>query len=100
MALTHRLGRLLLLLLGVVVLVGPALFVPAAQAQGGTVKMEWLGWSFFRFTSPTGKVILTNPFITGNPDAAVSVADVTNADLILVPDGHRDEVGNAAGKRV
>ena len=96
MALTHRLGRLLLLLLGVVALVGPALFVPAAQAQGGTVKMEWLGWSFFRFTSPTGKVILTNPFIVGNPDAAVSMADITKADLILVPDGHRDEVGNAA----
>ena len=38
-----------------------------AQAQGGTVKVEWLSWSFFRFTSPTGKVILTNPFITREP---------------------------------
>jgi hypothetical protein len=96
MALIHRRCRSLLLLLGALALVGSAPLVPAVQAQGGTVKVEWLGWSFFRFTSPTGKVILTNPFIAGNPDAAVSVADVTKADLILVPDGHRDEVGNAA----
>ena len=76
-----------------------ALLVPtppqSAVAQGGTVRVEWLGWSFFRFTSPNGKVILTNPYITGNADAAVSVDDVTRADLILVADGHTDEVGDA-----
>ncbi len=65
-----------------------------AQAQTAPVKMEWLGWSFFRFTSPTGKVILTNPFITGNPDAGVKLEDITKADLILVADGHRDEIGD------
>lgn len=69
--------------------------IRSAEAQGAPVKMEWFGWSFFRFTSPTGKVILTNPFITGNPDAAVKLEDVTRADLILVPDGHRDEIGDA-----
>ena len=63
-------------------------------AAAGTVKLEWLGWSFFRFTSPTGKVILTNPFIQGNPDAAVRVDDITQADLILVPNAHGDEVGS------
>jgi L-ascorbate metabolism protein UlaG (beta-lactamase superfamily) len=57
--------------------------------------MEWFGWSFFRFTSPNGKVILTNPFITGNPDASVKVEDIAKADLILVTDAHRDEVGDA-----
>lgn len=67
----------------------------SAQAQAAPVKVEWLGWSFFRFTSPTGKVILTNPFITGNADAAVKLADVTRADLILVPNAHRDEIGDA-----
>jgi L-ascorbate metabolism protein UlaG (beta-lactamase superfamily) len=67
---------------------------PAAQAQaGGAVTMEWLGWSHFRFTSPTGKVILTNPFVA-NPDSPVRVEDMTRADLILVPNGHGDEVGS------
>ena len=72
-------------------------FSPGALAQAGTVKLEWLTWSFFRFTSPGGKVILTNPFITGNPDAAagIKLEEVGKADLILVTDAHRDEVGDA-----
>ena len=71
-------------------------FSAGAPAQSGTVKLEWLTWSFFRITTPGGKVILTNPFITGNPDAAagVKVEDIAKADLILVPDGHRDEIGD------
>jgi len=65
-----------------------------AQAQTGPVKMEWFSWSIFRFTSPTGKVVLTNPFVV-NPDSPVKVADFPKADVILVADGHRDEVGSA-----
>jgi L-ascorbate metabolism protein UlaG (beta-lactamase superfamily) len=75
-------------------LVGPAPFTAPAQAQGGTVKMEWFGWSFFRFTSPGGKVILINPWAT-NPDSTISVDDISQADVILVPNGHRDEIGEA-----
>lgn len=70
---------------------GPA----AAQAQRGTIKLEWFSWSIFRFTSPTGKVILTNPFVT-NPDSPVKVGDFPKVDVILVADGHPDEVGSAA----
>jgi len=62
--------------------------------QAATVKMEWLSWSHFRFTSPGGKVILTNPFVT-NPDSPIKAADIQKADIILVADGHRDEVGSA-----
>lgn len=69
-------------------------FASVARAQAPSVKVEWLGWSFFRFTSPNGKVILTNPYITGNPDAAVTLDDITKADLILVANGHRDEIGD------
>lgn len=70
---------------------GPAM----AQAPSGAVKMEWLSWSIFRFTSPTGKVVLTNPFVM-NPDSAVKVNDFPKVDVILVADGHADEVGSAA----
>ncbi|MBI3007555.1 MAG: hypothetical protein HYY53_04550, partial [candidate division NC10 bacterium] len=96
MTCSHRFARLLLLFqAGSLALAGFLLFasVPTAQAQSGTVKLEWLSWSFFRFTSPNGKVILTNPFMAGNPDAKVTLSDITRADLILVPDGHRDEIG-------
>ena len=64
-----------------------------ALAQSGPVKMEWLSWSIFRFTSPTGKVILTNPFVK-NPDSPVKIEDFPKVDAILVADGHGDEVGS------
>ena len=60
-----------------------------ANAQGGTVTVEWFGWSHFRLTSVNGKIIHLNPFIEGNPDATVSVDDITHADLILPADGPR-----------
>jgi L-ascorbate metabolism protein UlaG (beta-lactamase superfamily) len=66
---------------------------PAAQSVGGSVTVEWFGWSHYRFTSPTGKVILTNPF-TSNPDSPIKPADIEKADLIVVADGHGDEVGS------
>jgi L-ascorbate metabolism protein UlaG (beta-lactamase superfamily) len=63
-----------------------------ALAQGGTVTLEWFGWSHFRLTSVAGKIIHTNPFTT-NPDSTVSVDDINKVDLILVADGHADELG-------
>jgi L-ascorbate metabolism protein UlaG (beta-lactamase superfamily) len=72
--------------------------VPAATpaaAQTGNVTLEWFGWSHFRLTSPNGKVILINPFVT-NPDSTVSLDDITAADLILPADGHPDETGQTA----
>ena len=64
-----------------------------AQTMGG-LSMEWLGWSHFRFATPGGKTILTNPFVN-NPDSPVKVEDIAAADLILVPNGHGDEVGQS-----
>lgn len=102
-------GHALLLLSGLAAL---AIFVvsagsaaPATQPAGGSVTVEWFGWSHYRFTSPTGKVILTNPF-TSNPDSPIKPEDIEQADLIVVADGHGDEVGstvaiaNATGARV
>jgi L-ascorbate metabolism protein UlaG (beta-lactamase superfamily) len=65
-----------------------------ARDQPGMVTVEWLGWNFYRFTSPSGKVVLVNPFVA-NPDAPISLSDITRADLILVTNGHPDEVGQA-----
>jgi L-ascorbate metabolism protein UlaG (beta-lactamase superfamily) len=65
-----------------------------AQDQSAAVKLEWFSWSIFRLTSPTGKVILTNPFVA-NPDSPVKVDDFPKVDVILVADGHGDEVGSA-----
>ncbi|MBI1774448.1 MAG: MBL fold metallo-hydrolase [Proteobacteria bacterium] len=64
-----------------------------AQAQTAPVKLEWFSWSIFRLTSPTGKVVLINPFVT-NPDSPVKVDDFPKVDVIVVADGHGDEVGS------
>jgi L-ascorbate metabolism protein UlaG (beta-lactamase superfamily) len=72
--------------------------VPSAEpalAQGGAVTLEWFGWSHFRLTSPNGKVILLNPFLT-NPDSTMSLDDLSTVDLILPADGHGDETGQTA----
>lgn len=79
---------------GVAVVWALTMWPAGAQAQSGVVKMEWFSWSIFRFTSPTGKVVLTNPFVT-NPDSPVKVGDFPKVDVVLVADGHADEVGSA-----
>jgi L-ascorbate metabolism protein UlaG (beta-lactamase superfamily) len=65
----------------------------SAQQASGPVNMEWFGWSFFRFSTPGGKVVLTNPF-AANPDSPLKPEDVTKADLIVTADGHGDEIGS------
>jgi len=68
---------------------------PAAQNSG--ISVEWLGWSHYRLTSPAGTVVVTNPRITNNPDAPISVEEALGlrADIIVVADGHPDELGDA-----
>ena len=94
---SRRSGRLATLALAVMLALaatfGLAQPAPIA-AQENMVSLEWWGWSAFRLTSPNGTVVLLNPFLTGNPDAVVSVDDVTRADLILASDAHGDELGN------
>ncbi|MBI4593779.1 MAG: MBL fold metallo-hydrolase, partial [Candidatus Rokubacteria bacterium] len=81
-------------MLVVAVVAGVVAATAGAAAQSAPVKLEWLSWSHFRFTSPGGKVILTNPFVQ-NPDSPIKAADIPKADIIVVADGHRDEVGSS-----
>ena len=97
MGLSRRGGRLALFALAVFMAAGIAALAPAAESassQEGAPTLEWFGWSNFRLTAPNGKVIFINPFINGNPDAAISVDDIQKADLILAADGHVDEIGS------
>ncbi|MDB4953273.1 MAG: beta-lactamase [Myxococcales bacterium] len=69
-----------------------------APAAGKT-KITWYGHAAFRIDTPTGKVLLVDPWID-NPvnkaNAAADLAGLTAVDLILVTHGHFDHVGNAA----
>jgi L-ascorbate metabolism protein UlaG (beta-lactamase superfamily) len=71
-----------------------ALWSLGAFAQQKPVTLEYFSWSIFKLTAPSGDVLLTNPFVT-NPDSPVKVADFPKVDVIVIADGHQDEVGSA-----
>ena len=56
-------------------------------------RLRWLGHSCLLFESD-GQKVLIDPFLTGNPVAAVKAEDV-DADFILVSHGHGDHIGDA-----
>jgi len=73
----------------------------AAEAQPAVApaRLEWLGWQFFRVTTPRGKVLLFNPALNDpratfrNQESPLSLEDIDKADLILTTDGHADDQG-------
>ncbi|HEY5602305.1 MAG TPA: metal-dependent hydrolase [Gammaproteobacteria bacterium] len=63
----------------------------------GQVAVQWLGHASFKLTSVTGKVILIDPFITGNPNLPEEYKDLDKlgkVDLILVTHAHGDHLGD------
>jgi len=78
-------------------LVGMALVVLPVAALAAEV--QWFGQSAFKITTDDGKVIMIDPFITGNPktpEALKDLAKLGQVDLILVTHGHGDHVGDTA----
>lgn len=73
-----------------------------AQTPDPPAQLEWLGWQFFRLTSPTGKIILFNPALNDpralfrNRESPLGLDDIQAAHLILVTAGHADDQGMAA----
>ena len=66
---------------------------------GGATKSQltWYGQAAFRLVTPSGKVILIDPWITNplNPNGKQDLADLKKVDLILISHGHSDHVGDA-----
>jgi L-ascorbate metabolism protein UlaG (beta-lactamase superfamily) len=56
------------------------------------VDIRFLGHACFELKTE-GVTVLTDPFLTGNPKAAVTAADVA-PDVILVSHGHGDHLGD------
>lgn len=79
------------------------LFLLSAAGLGWAASVEaaelqWFGHSAFKITSPGGKVILIDPFISKNPKTPEALKDLSKlgpVDLILITHGHGDHIGDA-----
>ena len=63
----------------------------------GRAELLWLGQAAWKITTPGGKVIVTDPWLTQNPKTPADYKDLTKlgkVDLILVTHGHVDHVGD------
>lgn len=69
-----------------------------ARASDGRVEVQWLGQSCFRITTPSGKVIVTDPWLINNPKtpkAYKKLEALGKVDVILVSHGHADHFADA-----
>lgn len=57
------------------------------------VKATWLGHSAVLLEG--SRTVLIDPFLTGNPSAAMSPAEIKKADLVIVTHHHGDHLGDA-----
>ncbi|HEX8406703.1 MAG TPA: metal-dependent hydrolase [Duganella sp.] len=80
-------------------------FAATAQSQGQgdnrterKTAVQWLGQATFKITTPGGKVIVVDPWLTSNPKtpaAYKSLEALGKVDLILVTHGHNDHFADA-----
>ena len=79
-------------LLGALLALG---LLTATPVQADT-KIHWYGQAAFKIETPSGGVILIDPWLTvpTNPDKD-SIAKLGRVDYILITHGHGDHVGNA-----
>ncbi|MCZ8292296.1 MAG: metal-dependent hydrolase [Hylemonella sp.] len=74
---------------------------PPSAAPGATAakaELLWLGQSAFRLTTPSGKVIVTDPWLRPNPKTPAEYKDLSKlgkVDLILVTHAHGDHIADA-----
>src|SRR6266850_683892 len=96
---TTRGGRIMKRPLAVLfVLLLAACATSSSYQPTGKIEVLWLGQSAFRITTLTGKVIVTDPWLTTNPKTPPQYKDLAalgKVDLILVTHGHGDHLADA-----
>src|SRR5207302_2382666 len=68
-----------------------------AFPQTAKVEVHWLGQATTKLTTLTGKVIVIDPFLTGNPKTPPQYKNLDalgKVDVILVTHGHGDHTGD------
>jgi L-ascorbate metabolism protein UlaG (beta-lactamase superfamily) len=73
------------------------LFASGANAQG-KVELQWFAQSAFKLTTPEGKVVMIDPWLTGNPKTPPEMKDLSKLgkiDYIIVTHAHGDHLGDS-----
>ncbi len=58
-------------------------------------KLTWLGHATFKITTPSGKVIVVDPWVDGNPVCPKAAKKLSRVDTVLITHGHGDHIGDA-----
>ena len=54
------------------------------------IAITWLGHAAFSIMTPEGKVVLIDPFLSGNPVCPANLKEPQTVDVILITHGHGD----------
>lgn len=57
--------------------------------------ITWLGHSTFRLETPGGKIVLLDPWVSGNPKCPETMKTFDRIDVMLVSHGHFDHIHDA-----
>ena len=74
-----------------------ALAAEPVWAQTNKLEVHWLGQATTKLTSPSGKVIVIDPFLVNNPKTPQDYKNLDKlgkVDVILITHGHGDHVGD------
>jgi L-ascorbate metabolism protein UlaG (beta-lactamase superfamily) len=58
-------------------------------------RLTWLGHATFLVTTPSGKSVLIDPWLTGNPSCPDSHKKLRAVDVMLITHGHSDHIADA-----
>jgi L-ascorbate metabolism protein UlaG (beta-lactamase superfamily) len=68
------------------------------KAEGGKIQLQWFAQSAFKLTTASGKVVMIDPWLTGNPKCPPEYKDldkIGKVDVIMVTHAHGDHLGDA-----